>query len=47
VEIVRGKFITLEGMDGAGKSTHIPDIIKLLELKAWKSYPLGSLAARC
>jgi dTMP kinase len=33
VEIVRGKFITLEGMDGAGKSTHIPDIIKLLEGK--------------
>jgi dTMP kinase len=33
VEIVRGKFITLEGMDGAGKSTHIPDIIKLLESK--------------
>jgi len=33
VEIVRGKFITLEGMDGAGKSTHIPDIIKLLEIK--------------
>jgi dTMP kinase len=33
VEIVRGKFITLEGMDGAGKSTHIPDIIKLLENK--------------
>lgn len=30
---MRGKFITLEGMDGAGKSTHIPDIIKLLELK--------------
>jgi len=30
---VRGKFITLEGMDGAGKSTHILDIIKLLELK--------------
>jgi len=30
---VRGKFITLEGMDGAGKSTHIPDIIKLLEIK--------------
>jgi dTMP kinase len=27
----RGKFITLEGMDGAGKSTHIPTIIKLLE----------------
>jgi dTMP kinase len=33
VEIVRGKFITLEGMDGAGKSTHISDIIKLLEGK--------------
>jgi len=36
VEIVRGKFITLEGMDGAGKSTHIPDIIKLLESKGVK-----------
>ena len=30
---MRGKFITLEGMDGAGKSTHIPDIIKLIEGK--------------
>lgn len=28
---MRGKFITLEGMDGAGKSTHIPNIINLLE----------------
>ena len=28
---MRGKFITLEGMDGAGKSTHIPNIIVLLE----------------
>ena len=27
----QGKFITLEGMDGAGKSTHIPNIIALLE----------------
>lgn len=26
----QGKFITLEGMDGAGKSTHIPHIIQLL-----------------
>lgn len=26
-----GKFITLEGMDGAGKSTHIPNIIALLQ----------------
>lgn len=28
-----GKFITLEGMDGAGKSTHIPNIIALLQAK--------------
>lgn len=28
-----GKFITLEGMDGAGKSTHIPAIIKTLEAR--------------
>ena len=28
-----GKFITLEGMDGAGKSTHIPSIIALLEAR--------------
>ncbi len=28
---MNGKFITLEGMDGAGKSTHIPTIIELLE----------------
>ncbi len=27
----RGQFITLEGMDGAGKSTHIPDIIAQLK----------------
>jgi dTMP kinase len=27
------KFITLEGMDGAGKSTHIPAIIQMLEAK--------------
>jgi len=26
-----GKFISLEGMDGAGKSTHIPDIIAQLQ----------------
>jgi dTMP kinase len=26
-----GKFITLEGMDGAGKSTHIPRIVALLQ----------------
>lgn len=26
-----GKFISLEGMDGAGKSTHIPDIITQLQ----------------
>ena len=28
---MRGKFITLEGMDGAGKSTHIPAMIAALE----------------
>lgn len=31
--IKRGKFITLEGMDGAGKSTHIPTIIASLEAR--------------
>jgi dTMP kinase len=30
---VRGKFITLEGMDGAGKSTHIPTIIDALQAR--------------
>ena len=29
----RGKFITLEGMDGAGKSTHIPNIIAALKAR--------------
>lgn len=29
----RGKFITLEGMDGAGKSSHIPLILSLLQQK--------------
>ena len=28
---MHGKFITLEGMDGAGKSTHIPNIVAQLE----------------
>ena len=28
-----GKFISLEGMDGAGKSTHIPAIIEMLEAR--------------
>lgn len=28
-----GKFITLEGMDGAGKSTHIPRIIEALQAR--------------
>lgn len=30
---MRGKFITLEGMDGAGKSTHIPDILAHLQTR--------------
>jgi len=29
--IKRGKFITLEGMDGAGKSTHIPNIVEQIK----------------
>ncbi len=29
----RGKFITLEGMDGAGKSTHIPNVIAALKAR--------------
>ena len=29
----RGKFITLEGMDGAGKSTHIPNIIAAIKTR--------------
>lgn len=30
---MRGKFITLEGMDGAGKSTHIPNIVAALQAR--------------
>ncbi|CAG0968540.1 dTMP kinase [Methylophilaceae bacterium] len=33
---MRGKFITLEGMDGAGKSTHIPEIITALESRGFE-----------
>jgi dTMP kinase len=33
---MRGKFITLEGMDGAGKSTHIPNIIALLKARGFE-----------
>lgn len=33
---MRGKFITLEGMDGAGKSTHIPTIIAALQAKGFE-----------
>jgi dTMP kinase len=29
--VARGQFITLEGVDGAGKSTHIPYITELLQ----------------
>lgn len=32
-QVKKGKFITLEGMDGAGKSTHIPMIVELLEAR--------------
>lgn len=30
---MRGKFITLEGLDGAGKSTHLPWLAKTLEAR--------------
>ena len=30
-KFIKPKFITVEGMDGAGKSTHIPDIIVSLQ----------------
>ena len=33
---MRGKFITLEGMDGAGKSTHIPNIIELFKARGFE-----------
>jgi dTMP kinase len=31
--VTAGKFITLEGVDGAGKSTHIPAIARLLQAR--------------
>lgn len=31
--MLRGKFITFEGLDGAGKSTHIQAVVELLERK--------------
>lgn len=33
---MRGKFITLEGIDGAGKSTHATTLVKLLEVRGRK-----------
>ena len=33
MEQARGQFITLEGVDGAGKSTHIPTIANMLRSK--------------
>ncbi|HYD33585.1 MAG TPA: dTMP kinase [Methylophilaceae bacterium] len=36
---MRGKFITLEGVDGAGKSTHIPYILSLLQARGVEVVP--------
>jgi dTMP kinase len=33
---MRGKFITLEGIDGAGKSTHAKTLVKMLEARGKK-----------
>ncbi|MDO8931110.1 MAG: dTMP kinase, partial [Rhodocyclaceae bacterium] len=30
---MRGKFITLEGLDGAGKSTHLARLVELLKAR--------------
>ncbi|NOS98529.1 MAG: dTMP kinase [Methylotenera sp.] len=35
-KLFKAKFITLEGMDGAGKSTHIPNIISLLQTRGFE-----------
>jgi dTMP kinase len=32
----KGKFITLEGMDGAGKSTHIPNIVSQVQASGYE-----------
>ena len=42
----RGRFITLEGVDGAGKSTHTGWIADFCARRAWKWSPRVSPAAR-
>ncbi len=42
---MRGKFITLEGMDGAGKSSHIAAILETLQDKGVEVVARVSLAA--
>jgi dTMP kinase len=50
-ELNKAKFITLEGMDGAGKSTHIPNIIATLETRGLEVIstrePGGTLLGEC
>ena len=50
-ELNKVKFITLEGMDGAGKSTHIPNIIAALETRGFEVVstrePGGTVLGEC
>jgi dTMP kinase len=50
-QLTKPKFITLEGMDGAGKSTHIPSIIAALQARGHEVVstrePGGTLLGEC